>query len=331
MNNLVISEVSSFDGNLCEIYSNDSGNKFISRKQIGDSLEYADPNRAIEKIHRAHTDRLDELSTVTKVTTVEGTREITRETVVYSLRGVLEICRWSRQRKANQLMDFVWDIIESSQGDDQSEVIKRITHIEEQLSAAGILRPFVAPRYIMENLLTRYKQATGIDRVRTFYDDIGKWCGTKIPYSDSINIPVRDWIIINLPIEHIQELVVGFETKTMTRSVDGYPVSLNGCFGNSVEWERTLKEFDHKCAYCGESHETLIAEHVVPQSVMSREHPELCDSIFNLVPVCKNCNKSKGVEFMPTWFKGQPSYSDERYWRIQQHQSRYLLESKGEL
>ena len=97
MNSLVVSEVSSFDGNLCEIYANSSGDKFISRKQIGDSLEYADPNRAIEKIHREHSDRLDGLSTMTKVTTVEGTREITRETVVYSLRGVLEICRWSRQ------------------------------------------------------------------------------------------------------------------------------------------------------------------------------------------------------------------------------------------
>ena len=210
----------------------------------------------------------------------------------------------------------------------QPEVLKRITHIEEQLSAAGILRPFVAPRYTMENLLTRYKQATGIDRVRTFYDDIGKWCGVKVPYANSIRIPVRDWIVVNLSLEHVQELVVGFETHTMTRSTDGYPVSLNGCFGNSVEWDRTLKEFDHKCAYCGESHEPLMAEHVVPQSVMAREHPELCDSVFNIVPVCKICNQSKGTSFMPTWFKKQPTYSDERYWRIQQHQSRYLLNTK---
>lgn len=210
----------------------------------------------------------------------------------------------------------------------QPEVLKRVIRLEEQLSAAGILRPFVAPRYTMENLLTRYKQATGIDRVRTFYDDIGKWCGVKVPYANSIRIPVRDWIVVNLSLERVQELVVGFETHTMTRSTDGYPVSLNGCFGNSVEWNRTLEEFDHKCAYCGESHETLMAEHIIPQSVMSREHPELCDSVFNIVPVCKICNQSKGTSFMPTWFKKQPTYSDERYWRIQQHQSRYLLNTK---
>ena len=214
---------------------------------------------------------------------------------------------------------------------DQPEVLKRVIHLEEQLSAAGILRPFVAPRYTMENLLTRYKQATGIDRVRTFYDDIGKWCGVKVPYANSIRIPVRDWIIINLPLENVQELVVGFETHTMVRSTDGYPVSLNGCFGNSVEWDRTLREFDHKCAYCGESHETLMAEHIVPQSVMAREHPELCDNVFNIVPVCKTCNQSKGTSFMPTWFKKQPTYSDERYWKIQHHQGKYMLNLLEEL
>ena len=213
----------------------------------------------------------------------------------------------------------------------QPEILKRVIHLEERLAAAGILRPFVAPRYTMENLLTRYKQATGIDRVRTFYDDIGKWCGVKVPYANSIRIPVRDWIVINLPLEHVQELVVGFETHTMARSTEGYPVSLNGCFGNSVEWDRTLREFDHKCAYCGESHETLMAEHIVPQSVMAREHPELCDSVFNIVPVCKSCNQSKGTSFMPTWFKKQTTYSDERYWKIQHHQGKYMLNLLEEL
>ena len=142
---------------------------------------------------------------------------------------------------------------------------------------------------------------------------------------------MRDWIIINLPLEHVQELVVGFETHTMARSTDGYPVSLNGCFGNSVEWDRTLREFGHKCAYCGESHETLMAEHIVPQSVMAREHPDLCDNVFNIVPVCKTCNQSKGTSFMPTWFKKQPTYSDERYWKIQHHQGKYMLNSLEEL
>ena len=302
----------------------EDGNIWFVGKEIATVLGYSNTRDALSR----HVDTEDKV--VVNHDTPSGVQKMTmiNESGMYSL--VIK----SKLDKAKKFKRWVTSEVLPSirktggYNGNQPEVLKRIIRLEEQLSAAGILRPFVAPRYTMENLLTRYKQATGIDRVRSFYDDIGKWCGVKVPYSDSIRIPVRDWIVINLPLEHVQELVVGFETHTMTRSTDGYPVSLNGCFGNSVEWDRTLKEFDHKCAYCGESHEPLMAEHVVPQSVMAREHPELCDSVFNIVPVCKTCNQSKGTSFMPTWFKKQPTYSDERYWRIQQHQSRYLLNTK---
>ena len=32
---------------------------------------------------------------------------------VYTLRGVMEICRFSRQPKADKFMDFVWNVMES--------------------------------------------------------------------------------------------------------------------------------------------------------------------------------------------------------------------------
>lgn len=322
----IVSQCShSFAGITCDVYTDSKGETLLSRKQVGESLEYADPNRAIEKIHRQHRDRLDGLSTVTKVVTVEGGREITRETFVYSMRGVLEICRWSRQQKANALMDFVWDIVESSMNPSDNELSIRVKHIEEMLTSAGILRPFVAPRYTFENLTTRYKQATGRDRVRDFYDDIGDYFGIKVPYSDKIHITVRDWILQRIPLETIQEMVVGFETHLLTRSDEGHLVSLNGCFGNTVEWDKVLREFDHKCAYCGDDKATLIAEHIVPQSVMSKEHPELTDSIFNIVPTCSSCNKSKGTHHFPSWYKKQSFYSDERYWKILKHISKYHI------
>lgn len=34
------------------------------------------------------------------------------ETVYYTQRGIMEICRWSRQPKADIFMDWVWDIVE---------------------------------------------------------------------------------------------------------------------------------------------------------------------------------------------------------------------------
>ena len=60
-------------------------------------------------IHKRHQDRLDPLSVVTKLLSTDGKEY---ETMLYTERGVMEICRWSNKSKANQFMDWVWDIVE---------------------------------------------------------------------------------------------------------------------------------------------------------------------------------------------------------------------------
>lgn len=69
----------------------------MTREQIGTALEYSNPGIAIQKIHDRNADRLNPLSTVTKLVKVEGSREVTRDVIVYTLRGAMEICRFSRQ------------------------------------------------------------------------------------------------------------------------------------------------------------------------------------------------------------------------------------------
>lgn len=101
-------------GNLtCDFYKNDSGEFYMTREQVGTALEYSDPRVAITKIHTRNADRLNPLSTVTKLVKVEGERTVEREMFVYTLRGVMEICRFSRQPKADKFMDFVWNVMES--------------------------------------------------------------------------------------------------------------------------------------------------------------------------------------------------------------------------
>lgn len=85
----------------------------MTREQIGRALECKEPRKYIAKIHERNADRLDSLSTVVKLTTVEGGITKEREIICYSLRGVMEICRLSRQPKADAFMDFCWDIMES--------------------------------------------------------------------------------------------------------------------------------------------------------------------------------------------------------------------------
>lgn len=97
----------------CDFYKNDSNEFYMTREQIGTALEYNEPRKSIQKIHERNADRLNPLSSVVNLTTVEGGREVTRDVIVYTLRGAMEICRFSRQPKADKFMDFVWDVMES--------------------------------------------------------------------------------------------------------------------------------------------------------------------------------------------------------------------------
>lgn len=96
-----------------DVYQNDKHQYYMTREQIGAALEYNNPNKAIQNIHVKNTDRLDPLSTFLKLRKVEGGITKEREYIAYSLRGVMEICRLSRQPKADAFMDFCWDIMES--------------------------------------------------------------------------------------------------------------------------------------------------------------------------------------------------------------------------
>ena len=94
----------------CDFYRNMNDEMLLTRNQIGQALEYKNPQKAIDNIHSKHRDRLDDLSVTTKLRATDGKEYFT---TLYTQRGIMEICRWSRQAKANQFMDWVWDIIES--------------------------------------------------------------------------------------------------------------------------------------------------------------------------------------------------------------------------
>lgn len=94
----------------CDFWKNESNDYFMTRDQIGTALGYTDPRIAITKIHNRNRDRLDKFSVVTKLVSTDGK---TYSTTVYSSKGVYEICRFSRQPKADAFMDWVWNIIDN--------------------------------------------------------------------------------------------------------------------------------------------------------------------------------------------------------------------------
>ena len=86
----------------------DSDNQFwATREQIGRLLGYADPKDAIAKIHSRNKKRLDKFSREGQIVHPSGG---TQMTTVYSFKGLLEICRFSNKPKANDVMDFLWNI-----------------------------------------------------------------------------------------------------------------------------------------------------------------------------------------------------------------------------
>lgn len=109
----------------------------MTREQIGAALGYANPIKAISNLHNAHVDRLDRLSIVLD-SRMEGS--VKRKRFYYTLRGCLEICRWSQQPKANAFMDKVWDIMEEVFSGKKK--VRELTPAEDEMykAMANVLR-----------------------------------------------------------------------------------------------------------------------------------------------------------------------------------------------
>ena len=98
-----------FGGMEVDFYRNENNEVFMTRNQIGEALEYANPNDAIRLIHRKNNERLDAHSVTFKL---NGTDGKLYNTTLYNEKGIYEIMRKSNQPKADEFYDFVYDIVE---------------------------------------------------------------------------------------------------------------------------------------------------------------------------------------------------------------------------
>lgn len=71
------------------------------------------------------------------------------------------------------------------------------------------------------------------------------------------------------------------------------------------QWELIKKDFDYKCAYCGQSL-ALEQEHFIALS-NGGEYTH-----NNIIPACKSCNCSKNASDFFDWYHQQETYSKER-------------------
>jgi flagellar biosynthesis GTPase FlhF len=87
---------------------------------------------------------------------------------------------------------------------------------------------------------------------------------------------------------------------------------------DNIQWEKTLKYFSDKCAYCGEE-KPLIQEHFIALS-KGGEYTH-----NNIIPACQSCNVSKYNKDFFVWYKEQSFYSKAREKKI----LRYLNYKNG--
>lgn len=131
MSNLKLITTETFNNLPCNFYRNMNDDILLTREQIGQALEYSDPMVAIGKIHNRHSDRLNKFS----FTNLVNGHQI----YYYTEKGVMEICRWSKSKRANEFMDWVWDIIEKYRHNeltpDSSQITTTLTSITNTLTA----------------------------------------------------------------------------------------------------------------------------------------------------------------------------------------------------
>lgn len=107
--NLTLVQSRAFNSVSCDLWQNETGDVFMTRKQIGEALDYSKPETAIRKIHKRHEERLKQFSAQTKLVGTDGKAY---ETYIYNEKGIYEIIRKSQQPKADEFYDFVYDLLE---------------------------------------------------------------------------------------------------------------------------------------------------------------------------------------------------------------------------
>jgi len=166
----------------CDFYRNNKDDVLITREQIGSALEYSDPQKAIDKLHSRHKERLSKFSVTTKVTGTDGK---VYNTMLYTPKGIYEICRWSQQPNANAFIDWVWGILDKIRKHEailakseifnqfkseisnivKSEVQKEIGKVETKCST--YYKPSCATKYSIGKYI---KQRLGINRANKEYE-----------------------------------------------------------------------------------------------------------------------------------------------------------------
>lgn len=210
MNTLKLITTETFNNLPCNFYRNMNDDILLTREQIGQALEYADPSKAIRKIHLKHKDRLDELCIRIKDKTFDNTQSgasreqndnLMTERVYYTEKGVMEICRWSRQKNANIFMDWTWDIItkyrhnELNTAPNIQPLIDAITTLTQTVTTMqqdiSSLKQQSTPKRLPEQKYSRWK-SNMFAKLRLLTEYANEHSNQELTLSDTLHITINE-------------------------------------------------------------------------------------------------------------------------------------------
>lgn len=189
--NLMLIDKSDFGNIKCSVYSDKQGNVLMTREQIGRALEYSNPNDAIRLIHRRNKERLDKFSVSFKLNGSDGKKY---DTVLYTRKGVYEICRFSHQPKADAFYDWVYDLLEALATGQAKIIVQKQTEYWQYLRARS--KEEYKALTDMIKIFVKYATAQGSKNARYYY----------IIFSKLINGITATIDRDNTDIEHLQSI-----------------------------------------------------------------------------------------------------------------------------
>lgn len=236
MSNLILITTETFNNLPCNFYRNMNDDILLTREQIGQALEYADPIKAIQNIHTKHKDRLDQMSVRIKTETfdiprsdVGRNKNLMTERVYYTEKGIMEICRWSRQKNANIFMDWTWDIVSKYRHNELNTIpniqplIDAITTLTQTVSTMqqdiSSLKESSVKKKIPEKKYSRWKTNT-FEKLNLLTDYVNEHSDQNLRLSDTMHIilnEVQDTYNIEFS-DYIKDYM--FETECEDRPYD---------------------------------------------------------------------------------------------------------------
>lgn len=193
MSNLALITTETFNNLSCNFYRNMNDDILLTREQIGQALEYTDPMVAIGKIHNRHSDRLDQFS----FTNLVNGHQI----YYYTEKGVMEICRWSKSKRANEFMDWTWDVITKYRHNELNTtpniqpLIDAITTLTETVTTMqqdiSSLKQQSTPKKLVTQKYSRWK--TNIfDKLKTLTKYANEHSDQELSLSDTLHITINE-------------------------------------------------------------------------------------------------------------------------------------------